>query len=240
MSEQSNDREQQRQSDEVVGQEQNGESLARAETARFASKLAAETTALAKQVATAENTIAVEGELDFPQLVQELGVTQRDLVPVPLKRQSKSGVYLWWSDDVPDWVHPDDHDIVASMVPGKRIFTRLECESPEDREQGYSLLRYGEIEFRALPTIWLEVETEGYEVGDLVEIKSRYGKLRPGIATIVDITWNQPRRCVQYFLAKNERRLARAFEFADIQPAIRLGHHLTPRQMKLAAQQRMM
>ncbi len=121
-------------------------------------------------------------ELDW-----EFGGTHDDENPPRrkfLKREARYGVFLWWSDQTPSWVHPDDREIVDRLVPGNRVFRKEECENYADRELGFSQLIYGEVRFRALPSIWLEVTHEGYELNDFVEVKSRFGKLRPRIATI--------------------------------------------------------
>lgn len=155
-----------------------------------------------------------------------------------LRREIKYGVFLWWSDQTPSWVHPDDRQVVEHLVPGNRVFRREECENYADRELGYSKLVYGESVFRALPSIWLEVAYEGIELNDYVEIKSRYGKLRARIATISEIVWNRHSRTIEYFLSFNGQRESRAYTIDEFQPAIRLGHHLSNRELRTAARTR--
>jgi len=155
-----------------------------------------------------------------------------------IKRKVKYGVFLWWSDQTPSWVHPDDFELVDRLVPGNRVFRREECENYADRKLGYSRLIYGEIKFRALPSIWLEMAHEGFELNDFVEIKSRFGKLRPRIATIREIIWNRHSRSIEYFLTINGQRVSRAYSVDEFQPAIRLGKHLGDRELKLAARAR--
>jgi hypothetical protein len=156
---------------------------------------------------------------------------QRDTI----KRLVKYGVFLWWSDQTPSWVHPDDMKRVEGLVPGNRIFRRDECENYADRELGYSRLVYGDIEFRALPSIWLEVAHEGFELNDFVEIKSRFGKLRPRIATIREIVWNRRSQSIEYFMTMNGLPSSRAYCVHEFQPAIRLGTHLGERELKMAS-----
>ena len=152
-----------------------------------------------------------------------------------LKRESKFGVCLWWSDEKPFWLHPEDVEIAKSFVPGNRVLRRSECQNFADRELGYSVFQYGESEFRALPAIWLEISGDGYELNDLVQVKSQYGRLDPVIATICEIKWNQNRRKIEYHLSVNGRQVSRVFEANEIQPAIRLNSHLNHRELRLSS-----
>ena len=154
------------------------------------------------------------------------------------RHEAKYGVFLWWSEQTPSWVHPDDVTVADQLVPGNRIFRREDCENFADRELGYSTFRYGDSRFRGLPAIWLEVRTEGFEINDLVEIKSGFGKLRPGIATIAEIKWNRHARTIEYFLTVNGRQIKRPFKATEIQPAVRLNSHMGFRELALAARLR--
>lgn len=158
--------------------------------------------------------------------------------PDSIKRVVKHGVFLWWSDQTPSWVHPDDVEIVDRLVPGNRVFRREDCPNFADRELGYSRMRYGDIEFRALPLIWREVTHEGFELHDRVEIKSGFGKRRSRIATIRDIIWNRHYQKIEYYMSVNGQPVSRAFSVEEFQPAIRLGHHLSDRELNLAARAR--
>jgi hypothetical protein len=155
-----------------------------------------------------------------------------------LKPEAKYGVFQWWIERAPPWVHPDDQAIADELVPGNRVFRKEQSENFADRELGYSDFIYGQQKLRALPGLWLEVETDGYEVADLVEIKSQYGKLRPRIATIVDIVWSRNAQTLEYFLKANDQRIEFAFSSSDFQPAFKLGSHLTPRELEISARHR--
>ena len=170
-------------------------------------------------------------KLDF-ELTEEFQIQPQ---PDPIKRVTKYGVLLWWSDQIPTWVHPDDAKVVEQMVPGNRVFRREDCPNYADRELGYSRMIYGEIEFRALPLIWRELTHEGFELNDRVEVKSGFGKRRPRIATIRDIIWNRHRQTIEYYLTVNQQPISRPFFAEEIQPAVRLGHHLNDREMNLLA-----
>ena len=151
-----------------------------------------------------------------------------------LNRQTKFGVFRWWSDQIPTWVHPDDVMTANRLVPGSRVFKQSECENASDRELGYSLFQYGPDCFRGKPSLWFEIKSHGFEIGDLVQIKSLHGKLQTQIAVISAILWNQSSLDIQYFVTVNTARVQRPFLIHEIQPAIRLGQHLSTRELGIA------
>lgn len=73
------------------------------------------------------------------------------------------GVFLRSPADGSDWIHPDDHEIVDRLVPGKRVFCRCLFED------GFYHFRYGDIVFRLRPCLWLPVRGEGFDIGDRIE-----------------------------------------------------------------------
>ena len=166
-----------------------------------------------------------------PQLIADLVRTfdvKPDLKPLP-----KYGVFLWWSDQLPQWIHPDDLELAERLVPGCKIFRREVCDSEVDRDSGYFGYHYGSESFRALPIVWLEIHSDGFEVGDRVEVKSENGKRRPILATIAEMTWGRYRQTIEYQLERNGMPLRRRYRREEIRPALRLGGHLTPREQEL-------
>ena len=161
------------------------------------------------------------------------------IVKSTLKRESKLGVCLWWSDQQPCFLHPDDAEVAQQLVPSRRVLRRSECENFADRELGYSLFQYGELSFRALPAIWMEVTGDGYEIGDFVQVKSQHGKRHPMVATICEISWNPTKRIIEYELAPNDRSSGHIYAADELQPATRLESHLKERELKLQAKSRL-
>lgn len=158
---------------------------------------------------------------------------------VSLRRQVQYGVCLWWSDELPCFVHPDDWRLVEKLVPGNRVFKKEECEDFADRKLGYSRLSYGAQVFRALPAIWYPLTFEGYEVGDRVQIKSKLGRHRSMICTICEIRWNRISRRVQYSVESTSGRIGKRFLADDLQPALRLEGHFSKRELSLASRARL-
>ena len=155
-----------------------------------------------------------------------------DSPPAPLRLPERFGVYLWWPQDGTDWIHADDVQLAERLIPSNRIFQRRFLN------EEYSVLLYGEWKLRVRPTMWLEVPTDGYLVGDQVEVRSRMGKRRPRIATIREIRWNRPMQVIEYYLDQCGREIPQIFRVDDIQPAFRLDQPMTIRQMELAARSR--
>ncbi len=157
---------------------------------------------------------------------------------VTLRRPDQYGVCLWWSDELPCFVHPDDQGLVDQLVPGNRVFKKQECPNFADRELGYAQLSYGDQVFRALPAIWFPLAFEGYEIGDRVEIKSRLGKHQAMICTIREIQWNQITRRIDYLVESKGAKIRKPFVADDFQPALRLNGHLSERELDLVSKSR--
>jgi len=163
---------------------------------------------------------------------QEKGGSKIQVTNSDLKQPSKFGVFLWWTEQTPSWVHPDDVETADSLIPSDRVFLRSNCENASDRELGFSKFQYGNRSFRGKPALWLEVSRTEIEMGDQVEIKSQHGKLKPQIACVVDILWNRTKRTVEYRLSVNDIPMQRRFLASDLRPAVRLGQHLTIRELR--------
>ena len=144
----------------------------------------------------------------------------------PLKIPPKYGVYLWWPV-AEDWVHRDDLDTANELIPSDRVFRR------EEYDDQYSLLLYGDQFIRIRPVIWLEIHSEGYEIGDQVEVKSQMGKGQPVVATIVDIRWDKQSRMIKYSLSANGRAVERAYTSDEFQLTQPLGSFLDERKLRL-------
>lgn len=172
----------------------------------------------------------------------EMKLTDNEQVKVSesqLRQPTRFGVCLWWPDESIGWIHPEDREIATRLVPGNRIFKRQECNHFADRELGYSLISYGEEQLRVLPAIWLPVKFEGFEIGDLVEIKSRLGRRRPAIGKIRDIHWNRLSLRIDYFVDANTIRSNSPMRSDDLQPAMRLNGFLNERELSLSAKSRL-
>ena len=158
-----------------------------------------------------------------------------DAVPVAeLKVPDRFGVFPRWPQDGTNWIHPEDVSVATGLIPSRRIFQRHRLDDE------YSRMTYGELVIRVRPVLWLEVATDGYLVGDSVEIRSRMGARKPDIATIVDMFWNRQKGAVEYRLSVRDKTQTESYYLGDFQPVFRLGEPLSPRQADLLAKARLM
>ena len=144
-----------------------------------------------------------------------------------LKVPDRFGCYLRWPENGDDWIHPDDVELCHSLIPSNRIFQRHFLDAT------YNRLEYGQHSIRVKPSLWLEVETDEYLIGDRVEIRSRMGKRRPAIATIEETLYSPTKRVIEYVLSVNGQRVGDPFYVADFQPAFKLDQPLNARQRSL-------
>lgn len=139
-----------------------------------------------------------------------------------LKLITKHGVFLWGSDQLFKWVHPDDLELASQIIPGYRIFRREPCRVQEERDEGYAEIFYGAQSLRIKPIVWLEVTPEGFDIDDRVEILSDQGKRQPGLATIKQIYWNRYSQQIEYTLIGNELVFRRVYSHLELRHATRL------------------
>ena len=160
------------------------------------------------------------------------GVSKVEIAHSELKQPTKFGAFLWWTEQTPTWGHPDDVKIADSLIPSNRVFVRSNCSNSSDRELGFSKFQYGADYFRGKPALWLEVPHQDIEIGDMVEIKSQNGKLKPQIACVRDSLWSRSRRTVEFLLSVNQILFRHHFLASDFRPARRLGRHLSSRELR--------
>lgn len=149
-----------------------------------------------------------------------------------LKLPERFGVFLWWPEVGNSWIHPEDVETCNELIPSCKIFHR------QSYDDTYSLLTYAAQFIRIKPILWLEVKTDGYEIGDQVEVRSKMGRRKPFVATIRDILWDRRDHRVEYYLRTIDREIPTRFFVDDIQPAFRLDQPMTWRQQELAAKSR--
>ena len=142
-----------------------------------------------------------------------------------LRRPPQYGAYLWWPEEGSDWIHPEDIESATELIPSSRVFCRRDDKSP------YSLLNYGKTAIRVKPTLWYEITSDGFELGDLVEVKSHMGKLKPLIATIADIFWNRHHQRIDYYLNSAGRKLLKTYRIDELQPVKMPSQPMPTRQL---------
>ncbi|TWT47729.1 DUF6960 family protein [Botrimarina hoheduenensis] len=116
----------------------------------------------------------------------------------PLKTDPKHGYFPWWPEDGDNWVHPQDVAVARSVIPSSRVWRRegIEPATPED----YVVMRYGSVQIRVRRTLWRELRSEGFEVGDMVEVRPRGMTNEPHTGHVRDVLWNEHEGRIEYFL----------------------------------------
>ena len=137
------------------------------------------------------------------------------------------GVFFWWPHEGTDWIHPDDIDLCEQLIPSDRIFIR------ERINNEFSQFIYGPHTIRLRASMWLEIQIDGYLIGDRVEIRSRMGKRRPAIGTIAEMRFNRHGKRIEYYLTVNEHQMETPLMVDEFQPAFKLNEPLTIRQKDL-------
>jgi hypothetical protein len=136
------------------------------------------------------------------------GETMPDLPP--LKTDPKYGYFPWWPEEGEAWIHPDDVATARAMIPSGRIFRR------DGRSGSFMLLRYGDATLRIRPTLWQEVEPEGFEIGDWVEVRTRGLANEPRTGIIAEIAWDDHAGEIRYQLVENGQPIEARYACDDL------------------------
>lgn len=127
-----------------------------------------------------------------------------------MKTDPKYGYYPWWPENGDDWVHPEDADLARTLIPSPRVFRR-------DGEQGlFVVLHYGDLTLRVKRTLWQEVEPEGFEIGDWVEVLSRGMRNTPRTAIIQEMHWDPKARQLLYQVTENDVPVPNQYTSEDL------------------------
>jgi len=126
------------------------------------------------------------------------------------KGEPRYGYYPWWPEDGDDWVHPEDVELARQCIPSMRIYRR-------DGKQGdYVVLHYGDECLRVRHTLWQEIASEGFEIGDWVEVLSRGYRNTPRTGTIREMLWDSTSRGIRYQVLEKDQPIAKLFSADDL------------------------
>lgn len=128
----------------------------------------------------------------------------------PLKTDPKYGHYPWWPEDGDDWVHPEDVELARTMMPSPRVFCR------DGKSGEYVDLHYGDLRLRVKPTLWQEVQPEGFEIGDEVEVRSQGLKNEPHTGVIAEMLWDDHAGELRYQISERGKLLETKYASSDL------------------------
>jgi hypothetical protein len=129
----------------------------------------------------------------------------------PLKTDPKYGYLPWWPEDGNDWVHPEDVATARAMIPSGRIFRRDGVSGP------FVVLYYGQVRLRVRRTLWCEVEPEGFEIGDWVEVCPRGMRNEPRTGTIREMLWDEWLQAIRYQVTDGDGPIENLYAADDLQ-----------------------
>ena len=128
----------------------------------------------------------------------------------PLKTDPKYGCFPWWPEDGDAWIHPEDVATARDMIPSDRVFRR-------DGTSGeFLLLHYGDVTMRVRRTLWQEVESEGFEIGDWVEVLTRGMRNTPRTGIVVEMLWDKESQALRYQIKENGQPIASLYARDDL------------------------
>ena len=128
------------------------------------------------------------------------------------------GVFAWWPDDRgyggkdEYWLHPyDQYEPVTScpVIGFGSGFVAKAC----------MIFIAKAAFFGAQPRMWVEVEYEGYWVGDFVEVLSQQGERDPFVAEISEVRWNRQTREFEYLLSRAGHQMFQRFSSQEFRTA---------------------
>jgi hypothetical protein len=106
------------------------------------------------------------------------------------------------------------------LIPSPRVFRR-------DGELGpFVILHYSSSRLRVKRTLWQEVDSEGFDIGDWVEVLSRGQRNTPRTGVIREMLWSATERCLQYNLTEADQPIPNDYCAEDLR-------HVEPTQVKL-------
>jgi hypothetical protein len=129
----------------------------------------------------------------------------------PLKTDPKYGCFLRWPQDGNDWLHPDDVALARTMIPSERVFRR------DGMDGEFSCLHYGDVTLRVRPALWQEVQHEGFDIGDWVEVLSHRMRNEPRTGVIREMLWDQRGRTLHYQIFDNDVPVPDLYTREDLQ-----------------------
>jgi hypothetical protein len=129
----------------------------------------------------------------------------------PLKTDPKYGYFPRWPQDGNDWLHPDDVATARAMIPSQRVFRR------DGVDGEFSILHYGGVTLRVRPALWQEVEPEGLEIGDWVEVIPRGMLNEPRTGTIREVLWDEQSHAMCYQISEGGQLIDTRYARDDLQ-----------------------
>ena len=77
-------------------------------------------------------------------------------------------------------------------------------------------MHYGAVTLRVRRTLWVEVEPEGFEIGDWVEVLSRGMLNEPRTGVVREMLWDERARAMRYQISENGQPIEQLYAREDL------------------------
>ncbi|UUO06191.1 hypothetical protein M4951_22900 [Blastopirellula sp. J2-11] len=119
---------------------------------------------------------------------------------MPLKPDVDYVMLSRWPQDGDDWIHPDDRNLAAGLIPSDRIFRR------ELQPDGYYELAYGPRKIRIRPVLAEEAPRPAFEIGQVVKLKLAFEGDQSEVGRIYAIRYSQYYDAPQFYLIRGDMK----------------------------------
>lgn len=133
----------------------------------------------------------------------------------PLKVDPKYGHFPWWPEDGNDWVHPDDVELARRTIPSPRIWCREGIVPQPDNQGNWVVLHYGKLQLRVERVLWVDLEGEGLEIGDHIEVLPHGMKNDAQLGEIRERHWQPHKSRIAYQITTTDGTLLETWFHAE-------------------------
>lgn len=128
---------------------------------------------------------------------------------IDLKTDPKYGYYPWWPENGNDWVYPEDVELARRLIPSPRVWRR-------DGAAGELIvLTYGELTLRVRRSLWRELRWEGFDLGDMVEVRTRGMQNEHRTGAICEMLWDEHAGRIFYQLHSPDEEIENAEHYTS-------------------------
>ena len=115
-----------------------------------------------------------------------------------------------WPEDGQAFIHPEDVSIALKCLPSERVYRR------DHFDGDYYHYRYGSLRFRLRPCLWLQVRSDGIDIGDQVETVGRSLERELFVAEVWGMYYVRRKGCILYRLRRGASNVPRLFPASDL------------------------
>ena len=117
------------------------------------------------------------------------------------------GLYRWFPETEEKCIHPEDLEAITKFYPYGKVF--FCCGTEGD----YIYLSYGEKRFRVKPERYQKIESDGYFLGETVEVMN--GSAEGKKAKINEMDWHYKQQKIMYVLKVDNKLRSRRYWKSD-------------------------